>query len=135
MVGINISDQQRALDFYTGKLGFEVHTDLPMGGSQRWIELRVPGSDTHVTLFTPPRHEDRFGSFVNLLFGTEDVEKTFEELRARGVVPLERSCSHDHWCVHPKWPNTWAATRMTHPASPVSIRPIMGVCRTIARAH
>jgi catechol 2,3-dioxygenase-like lactoylglutathione lyase family enzyme len=64
MVGINISDQQRALDFYTGKLGFEVHTDLPMGGSQRWIELRVPGSDTHVTLFTPAGHEDRFGSFL-----------------------------------------------------------------------
>ncbi len=85
MVGINISDQQRALDLSTGKLGFEVHTDLPMGGSQRWIELRVPGSDKHVTLFTPPGHEDRIGSFVNLVFGAEDVEKTFEELRARGV--------------------------------------------------
>jgi catechol 2,3-dioxygenase-like lactoylglutathione lyase family enzyme len=85
MVGINISNQQRALDFYTGKLGFEVHIDQPMGGNQRWIELRVPGSDTHVTLFTPPGHEDRIGTFVNLVFGTEDVEKTFEELKARGV--------------------------------------------------
>lgn len=85
MVGINISDQQRALEFYTEKLGFEVHTDQPMGDGKRWIELRVPGSDTHVTLFTPPGHEDRIGSFMNVVFGTENVEKTFEELKERGV--------------------------------------------------
>jgi catechol 2,3-dioxygenase-like lactoylglutathione lyase family enzyme len=96
MVGINISDQQRALDFYTKKLGFEVHTDLPMGEGKRWIELRVPGSDTHVTLFTPPGHEDRIGTFVNLVFGSENVEKTYEELKGRGVE-FEQTPQTESW--------------------------------------
>ncbi|HEY3935065.1 MAG TPA: VOC family protein [Gemmatimonadales bacterium] len=38
-VGIPVADQERALAFYTGKLGFAVTTDQPMG-NQRWIELR-----------------------------------------------------------------------------------------------
>ena len=37
-VGIYVSDQDRALDFYTGKLDFEKLTDDPMGGGARWIE-------------------------------------------------------------------------------------------------
>ena len=35
--GIYVSDQDRALDFYTGKLGFEKLTDDPMEGGARWI--------------------------------------------------------------------------------------------------
>lgn len=83
-VSIPVSDQDRALAFYTDKLGFRVATDQPFG-SQRWIELRIPGADTEVVLFTPPGHEDRIGSFVNLSFLTDDVLKTHQELSARGV--------------------------------------------------
>ena len=38
-VGVYVSDQQAALDFYKNKLGFEVRQDMPMGGpgSPRWI--------------------------------------------------------------------------------------------------
>jgi predicted enzyme related to lactoylglutathione lyase len=84
-VGICVKDQDRALAFYTEKLGFQIVTDQPMGPGQRWIELRIPGADTGVTLFTPPGQEDRVGGFVNLSFFSNDVEKTYEELRAKGV--------------------------------------------------
>ena len=40
-VGVPVSDQQRALDFYTEKLGFRVITDQPFNDSQRWIELGI----------------------------------------------------------------------------------------------
>jgi catechol 2,3-dioxygenase-like lactoylglutathione lyase family enzyme len=41
-VSIPIADQNRALDFYTEKLGFTIITDQPFDEKQRWIELRIP---------------------------------------------------------------------------------------------
>ena len=35
-VGVPTSDQQRALRFYTEKLGFAVSTDQPFNDKQRW---------------------------------------------------------------------------------------------------
>lgn len=85
-VNIPVADQSRALLFYTEKLGFKIATDQEMGpGGQRWIELKIPGAETAVSLFTPPGHEDRVGSFVPLSLGADDVEKTYEELVKRGV--------------------------------------------------
>ena len=52
-VNIPVADQDRALAFYTEKLGFRIQTDQPFNENQRWIELSIPGADTGVTLFTP----------------------------------------------------------------------------------
>ena len=85
-VSIPVRDQDQALAFYTEKLGFQILTDQPFDGKQRWIELRIPGSETKVVLFTPPGHEDRVGGFSNVTFATDDIEGTFQEMSARGVV-------------------------------------------------
>ena len=61
-VGIPTADQDRALAFWTEKMGFRVTTDQPMG-NQRWIELAIPGAQTGIVLFTPEGHEDRIGTF------------------------------------------------------------------------
>jgi catechol 2,3-dioxygenase-like lactoylglutathione lyase family enzyme len=85
-VSIPVADQTRALRFYTEKLGFTVNTDQPMGPKgSRWIELRIPGAETLITLFTPPGHEDRIGTFVPLSLWADDVVGTYETLKARGV--------------------------------------------------
>jgi catechol 2,3-dioxygenase-like lactoylglutathione lyase family enzyme len=47
-VSIPVADQNRALDFYTEKLGFTIITDQPFDEKQRWIELRVPKAGTQV---------------------------------------------------------------------------------------
>jgi len=85
--GIYVSDQQRALDFFTGVLGCELLTDEPMGPGTdaRWIEVRVPGDDTRLILFTPPGQEDRIGTATNLIFHCDDIHATHAELTARGV--------------------------------------------------
>ena len=83
--GIPTRDQDRALAFYTEKLGFKVMTDQPMGPKQRWIELRVANSETRLVLFTPDGHEDRIGTQFNGAFACDSVEKTYEELSGRGV--------------------------------------------------
>ena len=84
-VSIPTTDQERALKFYTEKLGFEVSTNQIFDDKQRWIELRVANSATRVVLFTPPGHADRIGSFFNGSFACDDVAATHRQLSARGV--------------------------------------------------
>jgi catechol 2,3-dioxygenase-like lactoylglutathione lyase family enzyme len=72
---IPVKDQQRALEFYTRKLGFHVTTDQAMGPGQRWIELGLNGG-SGVALFTPQGHEDRVGTFSGISFVCDDAEKT-----------------------------------------------------------
>ena len=86
---IPVGDQERALAFYTEKLGFEVATDQPMGPGKRWIELRIANSPTRVVLFTPPGHEDRVGTFFNGSFQCDNVEATYRQLSQRGVEFVE----------------------------------------------
>lgn len=83
--GVPTRDQDRALAFWTEAMGFEVVTDQPMG-AQRWIELGIPGAETRIVLFTPEGHEHRIGTFFNGSFACDDVEHTYRQLAARGVV-------------------------------------------------
>jgi catechol 2,3-dioxygenase-like lactoylglutathione lyase family enzyme len=82
---IPVADQDRALEFYTQKLGFRILTDAPFNDDQRWIELGIPNADTKVVLFTPDEHKDRIGTAQHVTFWTDNVRKTYEELKARGV--------------------------------------------------
>ena len=84
-VSIPVADQNRALDFYTDKLGFTIITDQPFDGKQRWIELRIPKADTRVVLFTTPGDEKRIGSMMQLSYECEDIDATYQELKGRGV--------------------------------------------------
>jgi predicted enzyme related to lactoylglutathione lyase len=77
-------DQDRALAFWTEKVGFRVITDQPMG-DQRWIELAIHNSQTGLVLFTQPGHEDRIGGRFNGSLACDDVEATYRQLSARGV--------------------------------------------------
>jgi catechol 2,3-dioxygenase-like lactoylglutathione lyase family enzyme len=82
---VPVTDQDRALEFYTTKLGFRVVSDSPFDDRQRWIELGLPRAETRLVLFTGPGQESLIGSFMNVAFATRDVEATAEELKARGV--------------------------------------------------
>ena len=91
-VGIYVSDQDRALEFYRDKLGFDVLQDNPMGElgpagheEQRWIEVAPKGAETLIVLYTPPGMEDRIGGFSNILWDADDIQATYEELEAKGV--------------------------------------------------
>jgi predicted enzyme related to lactoylglutathione lyase len=84
-VSIPVADQKRALAFYTEKLGFSVFTDQPFNDKQRWIEMKIGGAQTKVVLFTPEGHENRVGGFQSMTFNCDDVERTYGELREKGV--------------------------------------------------
>jgi lactoylglutathione lyase len=86
--GIFVGDQDRAKRFWTETMGFELIQDTPMGeesGAKRWIEVRAPGDDTILVLFTPPGQESFVGTFSNVIFDCDDLEATHAELKAKGV--------------------------------------------------
>jgi catechol 2,3-dioxygenase-like lactoylglutathione lyase family enzyme len=76
-VGVPVTDQDRALEFYVGKLGFEKRRDLPFG-SGRWIEVAPPGAATTIALVPA-------GVPTGIRLMTEDAETDHADLRARGV--------------------------------------------------
>src|SRR5215813_9838112 len=84
-VGIPVRDQDKALAFWTKKIGLQIATDQPMGNGQRWIELKIPGAQTGFALFTPDGHENRIGTFQNMSLEVDDVESAYRHLKENGV--------------------------------------------------
>ena len=84
-VSIPVADQNRALDFYTEKLGFTIITDQPFDEKQRWIELRIPKAETRVVLFTTEADKERIGSMMPMSYVCDDIDQTYKELNQRGV--------------------------------------------------
>lgn len=83
-VGVPVIDQDRALAFYVGKLGFETRLDVPMGGSGRWIEVAPPGATTTIALVIA-REGIPAGVETGIRFVTADADADHADLRASGV--------------------------------------------------
>ena len=84
-VSVPVRDQKAAVKFWTEKIGFKVLTDQQFDDKQHWIELGMPGQATGVVLFLMEGWEDRIGKFMNCTFFSDDVKKTYEEMKAKGV--------------------------------------------------
>lgn len=84
-VSVPAANQDRALAFYTEKLGFRLITDQPHGPDQRWIELGIGDSNTRFVLFTPPGEDAEEGRRFDGALACDDVEATYRQLTARGV--------------------------------------------------
>jgi predicted enzyme related to lactoylglutathione lyase len=96
-VVIEVEDQERAKAFWTGTMGFEVAQDVPYG-EERWLEVRTPDKATVVVLDLRhgprPTPADPSLPTSNVFFYADDLQQTYEELRARGVefplAPVEQ---------------------------------------------
>jgi predicted enzyme related to lactoylglutathione lyase len=104
---IYVLDQDEALDFYVGKLGLEVNTDVDLG-FMRWLTINVPGHPEREILLEkpgPPAMSEETAQQVRelvtkgatsgwFILTTDDCRKTYETLLARGVEfteePTER---------------------------------------------
>jgi predicted enzyme related to lactoylglutathione lyase len=82
-VGVPVTDQERALDFYGRVLGFETRVDAPFGES-RWIEVAPPGAATTVAL-TPARTGTATGVDTGIRFTTTDADADHAVLTEAGV--------------------------------------------------
>jgi predicted enzyme related to lactoylglutathione lyase len=84
-MSIPVADQDRALKFYTEKLGFKIATNQEMGPGKRWIELRLGKAETRLVLFTMDGEEGRVGTRMNCSLACDDVDATYRQLSERGV--------------------------------------------------
>jgi catechol 2,3-dioxygenase-like lactoylglutathione lyase family enzyme len=92
LVGVPVTDQDRALAFYVDGLGLEKRMDVARGDGTRWIEVGPPGDGTTIALI-PARDGAAAGidTGVRLAVDTlhddavRDVRAVHAELLARGV--------------------------------------------------
>ena len=87
-----VSDQQKAIEFYTQKMGFELRSDVPFGGSStegmRWVEVAPKGSQSTISLMVPNPIEaikKSIGTETGIWFYSNNMQSTYEELRSKGV--------------------------------------------------
>lgn len=95
---IYVPDQDQALDFYVGKLGLQVHSDVDLG-FMRWLTVCVPGDPSREILLEKiggPYMDDKTADQVrevlskgasggHLFFTVDDCRKTYDDLVAKGV--------------------------------------------------
>ena len=83
VLSVPVTDQDRAIDFYVGTLGFELLSDAAIPG-MRWVMVRPPGAQTALTLVTWFDSMPA-GSLKGLVVETLDLDATVAELAAKGV--------------------------------------------------
>lgn len=81
---VPVADQDRALEFYVGTLGFEKRADIPYGDRERWVEVAPSASATAIAL-VPPRAGEHAGVDTRISLTSENADATHAELRAQGV--------------------------------------------------
>ncbi|MFJ5530025.1 VOC family protein [Streptomyces sp. NPDC093261] len=83
-VTLPVSDQDRALRFYTDLLGFEITADraMPQG---RWLQVAPRGAQTVFTLSGPDMGGFRPGEVRGIMLVTTDVDADCARLTAAGV--------------------------------------------------
>src|SRR3954464_11896819 len=97
VAGLYVRDQDEALEFYVGKLGFRVHTDA-RNGNYRWLTVQHPEQPSfQLGLFTPQspmvdaataqtlREAVAKGAMPPLVLAVEDCRAAHERMAACGV--------------------------------------------------
>lgn len=88
-VSVFVSDQARALDFYTNVLGFETRIDSPAADGGRFVTVGLTGQDFELVLWpgTPGRGKAALGApAAQYTIDTDDCRAAFESLGSRGVT-------------------------------------------------
>jgi catechol 2,3-dioxygenase-like lactoylglutathione lyase family enzyme len=100
---VPVHDPDEALGFYRDGLGLEVRNDVASHGF-RWVTIGAEGQDVDIVLFQP--HGGRSeaegdallglvtkGSLQAAIFRSDDLDTTFEKLRASGAEVLQEPAS------------------------------------------
>jgi len=84
-VVIPVADQERALEFYTQKLGFEKRTDVAFGNGYRWVEVAPGEAETTIALAPPPEGVPTGNRQTGIGLQTDDIDAFHADLKAAGV--------------------------------------------------
>ena len=81
---VAVSDQDKAVEFFTQKLGFEKRSDTPYGDGERWVDVAPAGASTTIAVVRPMGDEQPGGE-TGIAFSTTDVDADHAQLRDAGV--------------------------------------------------
>lgn len=88
-VSIFVDDQERAKDFYTNVLGFELRQDAPMSPTTRWVSVAPRGAITEIVLYKPDENWEHYQHVVGksqpVTFTVGDMAALHADLTAKGV--------------------------------------------------
>jgi catechol 2,3-dioxygenase-like lactoylglutathione lyase family enzyme len=102
-VNLFVEDFPKMLGFYRDALGLEVRNDVAAGGF-RWVTVAAPGQDVDIVLFQPHGGRSQAegdallalvtqGSIQAAIFRADDLDATFEQVRASGAEVLQEPAS------------------------------------------
>jgi catechol 2,3-dioxygenase-like lactoylglutathione lyase family enzyme len=84
LVCVPTIDQDGAIAFYEA-LGFDKRTDMPFGGSYRWVEVYPPAGTAGIALAPPPDGGPVTPTQTGITLTTDDIESTHADMKALGV--------------------------------------------------
>lgn len=92
-ISLLVRDYDEAIDFYVGKLGFELVADNAFGPDMRWVAVAPSKNAETAIVFVQadtPDKEARVGAqasnHVFLVVHTDDCRRDHEAMKSRGVV-------------------------------------------------
>jgi predicted enzyme related to lactoylglutathione lyase len=104
---IPVHDPEAALGFYRDALGLEVRNDVAADGF-RWITVGAPGQDISIVLSQPHGGRSQAegdalltlvtqGSLQAAIFSSDDLDATFEKVRASGNAEILQEPTSQPW--------------------------------------
>jgi uncharacterized glyoxalase superfamily protein PhnB len=91
---VMVSNQKKAVEFYTKKLGFDLRVDMPVG-DLHWVEVAPKNSQSSISLMEPNRKmmpkkdferaRKAIGTKTGIWFYSNDIKSTYEELKNKKV--------------------------------------------------
>ena len=95
-VTLVVREYDEAIEYFTGRLGFRLLEDSPLGPQKRWVVVGPTGSSGAALLLaraaTPEQERsigNQAGGRVGFFLRTDDFARTYEAMRARGVRFVE----------------------------------------------
>ena len=89
LVGVPVSDVDRAIAFYTEKAGFHLDVDVTVREGLRFVQLTPPGSACSICIGVGITDEMAPGSLRNLQLVVSDIGEARAELAGRGMEVSE----------------------------------------------
>lgn len=85
-VGIYVDDQQKALKFWTEKVGFELRINIDMGNGMTWMEVAPKGAESCLVIY-PKTLMTNFAELKpSIVFICDNIEEVCSTLKQNGVT-------------------------------------------------
>jgi len=105
-VALVVADYDEAIDFYCGKLNFELIEDTALTEEKRWVLVAPPGSGECRLLLAKASGEhqtsrigDQTGGRVFLFLHTDDFRRDYDSMTAKGIEFVRKPEKHPYGTV------------------------------------